>query len=340
MNKFEKHHKLFSEIVNVIKDNSIGELPSIILYGSFSKYEGNWDLNGNIINDIDLILIKENGCDIKKHRIESALLKAFGPDFVDINVIQKAKIGKLPKSIFSYDLYENGKVLNGNIDLEEFQFPKERIPLKDIEILFRTRLWTFIGSYPITGIKKLDAAEKKKFNYQMSKAIFACIDCIAVLRKEYQSKNTDKIEWASKQQEFKIYHHLLDFAQDVKINGNLINGFDSEKLLSQVAAIFEKSFTLGLNKFFNTKKRLIDLVLTKYHNSLRATVIKNLYYLKKKNGYKIMNLILIQYLLFHYLYINRNLGHGRIQEVAKKLRIKSNDIQTIRIRAAELRLEE
>ena len=335
-----KHKILFKEIIKVISERKYKLPETIIIYGSFSRYEGNWDMDDNIINDIDLIFIDKKSYGKFIHHIKIDLKNKLGCKFVDITLFTKKQFKKLKKSIFSYDLYQHGKVLHGDLNLEELQFSKELIPLKDVEILFRTRLWTFIGSYPRKGLVGLSVLDREVFNYQLCKAIFACIDCLSVLKKEYNSSYKDKIIWAKNQQELLTYLDLIHFAEDLKLNGNLSNNSAPISLIQRVAKMFEENVSWGLKLFFNSKKKLIDIVTKQYDSSLRACLMKNLYFLKKRDGYKIFNLIVIQYLIFHYLYLDDEIGLKRIIAYSKKLKIKSNDVQTIRCTVAELRLVE
>ena len=84
----------------------------------------------------------------------------------------------------------------------------------------------------------------------MCKAIFACIDCLAVLKKEYNSRHEDKIIWAKNQQEFSTYLDLIHFAENLKINGNLSNSSNPPLLIQRVAKMFEENFSSGLKLFF------------------------------------------------------------------------------------------
>ena len=84
--------------------------------------------------------------EIKKH-IKSCI----SIRWIDLSQIRLNKLKKLKNSIFNYDLKNASKVLYGNKKLQNLipNLKPSEIPLKDIDILFKTRLldfsWLFRG---------------------------------------------------------------------------------------------------------------------------------------------------------------------------------------------------
>ena len=332
-----RHKLLISRILQAIEKFRLPE--TIILYGSFSKGEGTWDLDGQTpYNDIDLIFIdkKLNNEDLDKYK--DLLFKELNTKFIDISLYKKKKSLNLKSSIFSFDLFENGLVLHGEINLNKYRFDKARITTKDIDILFRTRIWTFIGSYPKNGYTNLTLHEQNFFNYQMSKAIFSIIDCLSILKKEYVSKYEDKIIWAKKQKEFDDFNDFIVFAEQVKVNGIISFNFtQNNTLILAVGIMFHRIFQEGLQNHYNSKLKLPELVNSVFMYSFRARLMKLLYFLKGVNGFELYNLIIAQYYLFEKI-IKFEWNEKEFKKIVKKLNLKGNCIDEFRIEIANKRL--
>lgn len=289
-------------LVTKIK-NTLGKvyLPKvIILYGSFSKGEGTWDTDGiTPYNDVDLIFIDENIKNEDISEYKNILFKELNTKFIDISLFNEKDIFKLNPSIFSFDLFENGLVINGNFDLSLFTFPRSLITTRDIDILFRTRIWTFVGSYPIGGFTNMNTKDQIFFNYQMSKAIFSIIDCLSVLKQKYNSSYKNKIYWALEQDEFKDFIEYINFADQIKLKGLLSFKFsENRNLFVNVGNKFYQVFQMGLQSHFNNKLNLPDLVKYVYGSSIKTNILKLLYFFKGVNGFNLYNLILAQYFIF------------------------------------------
>ena len=292
------HRALVSKIKNALDRLYLPKV--VILYGSFSKGEGSWDIDGlTPYNDVDLIFIDEN---IKSENIteyKNILFNELNTKFIDISLFTVSDILKLKPSIFSFDLFENGLVINGEFDLRALTFHNFLITTKDIDILFRTRIWTFIGSYPIGGLNNMNTNEQIFFNYQMSKAIFSIIDCLSVLKQEYNCTYSGKVAWALNQVEFQDFLPYIYFAERIKLKGYQSSTFfENAVIFDNVGNMFKEIFQLGLRCHFNSKLDLPDLVKYVYGTSIRTNILKLLYFLKGVNGFNLYNMILAQYFIF------------------------------------------
>lgn len=336
MNNKEKHNKLFADIIASLEKIYLPK--SVILYGSFSRYEGSW--NSDLpMNDIDLIIIDGDITEEIVKKCQSTLKFDLNLKFVDITIYDYQKLKQLKPSIFSFDLFENGIVLIGDYNLEHFQFDKGQITTKDIEILFRTRLWTFIGSFDDEKLILLNEKERIFFIYQMVKAVFACIDCESVLEQDYQSKYKDKLKWARNKVVFSEFEEMLHLCKQVKILNNFDLELNLDLVYEKVSELFYKTFEKGLRVHFNTKKSLGEIVNQEYRDSLKSKITRKLYSLKGKDGDKIYNLILAQFYIYE-LYNNHRDSYEDLTLVAKLLGIKSSDVSHIRKRVAQMRLIE
>ena len=169
------------------------QLEAIVLVGGFGRGEGAVliEENGNIrpVNDYDLVLItssKTKVGDIRSFR--QALATEIGIPWVDLRIIEKARLGQLRHTMFNYDLKYGGYVLWGRDDVLD-QIPEmdpHSMPLIEAEILFFTRLWCFLGLF---SARMLDEPPDKKEWFvlanQLSKATLACSDALLISRGEY-----------------------------------------------------------------------------------------------------------------------------------------------------------
>tara|TARA_Y100001954_G_C15788825_1_gene593956 strand:+ start:121 stop:1128 length:1008 start_codon:yes stop_codon:yes gene_type:complete len=334
----KKINQLENQILEVLKSIKLPEY--VILYGSFSRGEGTFKLFNGIYypyNDIDLIFIDNK---IKKKDLElykKKLKNTLKTDFIDIEIMTLKKIKSLRKSVFSYDLFTYGKVLNGNLNLKSFQFPNNKIPLKEIELLFKTRLWTLVGS--ISYNNRIDFLDKYLFHYQMTKCIFSIIDCIMISKRSYTGLYKDKINKAYNIYEFKDYQYLLEYAHKIKLNNfSFDENINHEKLYCTISNLFLNSFERGLSLYFNDNLNLEEIILKNYFKSLRAFVMKKIYRIFDKDLASEYNFILLQYYLVN-LFSGNKEKKENIIGIAKKIGINSNDIEYIRLKTAELRLK-
>ena len=332
------HRALVTKIKNTLDRVYLPKV--VILYGSFSNGEGSWDIDGiTPYNDVDLIFIDEN---IKNENItdyKNILFKELKLKFIDISLFTVNDMLKLKPSIFSFDLFENGLVINGDFDLSALAFPKSLITTKDIDILFRTRIWTFVGSYPIGGFTNMNTNDQIFFNYQMSKAIFSIIDCLSVLKQEYNSTYNNKLSWALEQDEFKGFLAYINFADQIKLKGLLNYKFSENKeLFVNIGNKFSLMFELGLQKHYNNKLSLPDLVKFVYGNSFKTNIMKLLYFLKGINGFNLYNMILAQYFIFESTLGLRN-NSKDLKKIMYKFNQHKSNLDSFRIDIATKRIE-
>ena len=338
MTEIEKKHKqVIAEITNELDDVILKENEAIILYGSLSRNEGTILNHNTVFNDIDLLFLAKKLPEASLKELKLRLKAKFKCQFVDISFLSPNKLKKSKKRIFTYDLFQGGKIIRGNINLGKYRFNSKEISTKDIEILFRTRMWTLIGSFPETGLEFLTNNQKTTLNYQLSKCIFSCIDALAVIKKSYTSKYRDKISWAKRQEEFSDYIDLIDFAYKVKLQSKTNLNYNSQNVYYRSAMLFQIIFEMGLQKHFNSSKKINDLVNFYYKNSLKSRIMRLLYFLKGKNGNKLYNMIVIQHLIIRQIALSENHIHNVIK-LCVALKIDEKEINKIRIRVAQIRL--
>ena len=328
----EEHNELIEQLSQII--HQFDCIDNALIYGSLAGYECTFgDQNNRLlpINDIDIILTSKNKVDC--HKIRKIIIETTGVPRVDIKLVRINYFNKLRKSVFSYDLFNRYINLKGELQLCDKVFDAKLIPFKEIEILFRTRLWTLLGS--ISWVGQLQINSPNEFLYQITKCIFAIIDCRLILEGKYVTKYAQKAKLGM--------NYLPDFKKHIKMADEIKKGhFDKinikgfQPLYKEVSEKFLAVFELGLQSFFKTSLPMENLLNQKYANSIYAKA-KQLYYsLKYKDGKYIYPLIIIQYSLIKY-FNNSTKDVNSLIHFANKHGFNCSNIEDLRKMATEIR---
>ena len=180
--------------INRIKSalNSIRTI-STILYGGYGRDEGSWVIENNgeyrPYNDYDILLVIENKISVEQiELLRKDLAKQIGIRWVDIGQKTLAELKKTKSSIYNYDLKYASKVIQGDSDILNLipEIDATKLPLKEGETLFFTRLWTILGSLGGKGFKVgLKREESRFFRNQMAKAVLAVVDVLLLQKGAY-----------------------------------------------------------------------------------------------------------------------------------------------------------
>ncbi len=141
--KFEEDKLTLIEASLSIVDN----IDAIIMYGGYGRGEGAWVSNkGGALpyNDYDILIISNSTVDKGKLLLlRKELAKKIGISWVDISIMKKKKLKRLKPSIFNFDLKNGSEVIYGDSSIQDSipEFKPSNIPLKEIRILFYTRLF-------------------------------------------------------------------------------------------------------------------------------------------------------------------------------------------------------
>jgi predicted nucleotidyltransferase len=188
----ESIEELFSQykkLIIAIITKHIKYIESIILYGSYGRGEGAWVLHEDGLlkpyNDFDLLVINKANAEDGALGLIAArkeLEKEIDINFIDISLKPHIFLEKSRGSIYSYDLKYGSDVIYGDSSILNSlpNISSEEIPLLEAELLFHTRLWTFIGG---DVFYKNSTKEKQAlfFFYQMSKAVLSVMDSLLLL---------------------------------------------------------------------------------------------------------------------------------------------------------------
>jgi len=296
----QRTEHFFSIITNELKKF---EPEAIIVYGSYGRNEGAWIINGDSYkpyNDFDIVVVSNNRIsnNILKKVVKSIKYKT-GVQWVDLQFMSIKELQRLSKkTMFNYDLKFGSKIIYGdknilkNIPIKE----NDAINIKDLEVLFNTRLWTLYGSF--ANLKNLDEKESLFFRYQMSKAILSSVESYLIRNHQYFSSYKLKVKNYCKIS--KKNHKLVNWAleQKLKPSSKKIEFDEAQNLLSETKNIFFKEFFKSLSIIYNKDIFSVNEILalrSSFRNKLMR--IAKFIFLKefdifKKNSIKQLEIIL------------------------------------------------
>ena len=179
-----------------------GKPKAILLCGGYGRGEGAWytDRDGNLCtyNDYDLAVITETPMSRGVYSLlRKELAEKVGIRWIDIDCYTPSQLHKMKSTIHNIDLLYASKVIWGDEQWNTKPFipklRKEEIGFFDIEKLYRTRMWTLLGSWE-GDFRDLDPEETMFFRNQMAKCILASCDMRLVLEKEYETSYVKRVE--------------------------------------------------------------------------------------------------------------------------------------------------
>lgn len=244
---------------------------SMILAGGFGRGEGGVVRdNGQIIpvNDYDIVLVVSKKLDRDKlDRIRKRLAKELGIWWVDISAYSLAQIKRLPYSMYSHDLKYGGHVFWGDETALDHvpEMGLTRMPLKEGELLFFTRIWCFLGSFKQDFYhQEMTGDEKFLMMNQISKAVCACIDANLILQGLYhvsyqerlrrfvelKKQDTRYIKLATVATEFKLRPYK-ELDQDILDLYFEIKEIFLQEMFAFVSCMYQKKFK-NWNEYLKT----------------------------------------------------------------------------------------
>ena len=274
------------EIITTECKKAMKEIISLILYGGYGRDEGSWYLNEKKVwspyNDYDIVVITNSKTeDYKIERLRKLLAKKIGIKWIDILQLSTGELGELKSSIRNYDIKYASKIFYGDKNILKIipEIDNTKLPLKEIETLYFTRLYTLLGSLDINGLNQdLKGDKSRFFRNQMAKAVLACADVLLLVKGEYVSSYRERI-----QKVIKLYPEKKDFLK--------MAAWALEEKLFPKAPLMKKEevFNLYLNVHTLFHEEMYK-GLTQYYKGL-ITGPKNIEYYFRKSPYHILKRI-------------------------------------------------
>lgn len=299
---------------------------SIYLTRSFSRGEGSVLIHNNdvkILSDLDLLVISESPqfmLTLSLRHMDNIPASRFhnveimqGHPIVEIEVMNKNTIKKIPPSLFSYDL-KTAKCIYGS-DILKYVLKKSRepVPLKEGFRLLFDRMFGALIPFRVDFLNSEPSEKKKRhLTFETVKLVSACRDAILILNNVYFPTESQRQRYLRQ----KWFNELVFFAKELpqfldlsekahkyrlKPNKEFENSalrlwFDSIQICFKVLEIY-------LNRLFNTQRGLMDNIsdLSKRNLYTLNDKLNFLYeYLKEKkiwSRYKTKILVILLLLL-------------------------------------------
>ena len=256
--------------------------------------------------------------------------------------IRPNKLKKLKNSIFNYDLKNASKVLYGNKKLQNLipDLKPSEIPLKDIDILFKTRLWTLVGCFEDTSFKNICGSKSIFFRNQMAKAVLASIDCHLILNQKYNFSYKKRVEFFLSNSEDIENFDLVNWALNEKLRPQKcsMSSSDVKKMYFKVSDFFIRYFFIGLSKYYQKTIRREKDIERIYLYKPRNFVIRKLKNIMNGSGDFNAYMVIIQFLCVIYL-INKNVKTlNKLKLYSKKIGVYEESFEKIRLKISNLRI--
>ena len=195
---------IFNKDIEVITSAIIKKCPqlvSIILYGGYGRNEGSMIKDGDRYipyNDYDLLIIINNKIQNNALlQLKTKLAKDLSIRWIDISQKSSAELNKLSPSIFNYDLKYASRVIYGDDSVLNLipSIKSSTLSLVEGEVLFITRLWTFLGCLDVNGFN-IDRSddEVRFFRNQMAKGVLAIVDILLIQKKAYHTSYKQRVQ--------------------------------------------------------------------------------------------------------------------------------------------------
>jgi hypothetical protein len=337
--------------LDILKEEDI---ISIYLYGGYGRGEGSWIIE-NIdketvvrpYNDYDIAIILKNK--VPRERVillENELKKHINIKWIDISQYTILDLKLFNVTIKNFDFKYASKWIYGDKGVLKYipNMKAESISLKDVEILYTTRLWTLIGSFPKSGLESMPKEDEMFFRNQMAKAILAIVDNVLIVNKQYNPSYKKRVEKLKNYCNDNQLLKLAKWALDEKLLPKSENMSSDEvrELYQKVNNLFFKYFYLTLGEFYggsiSAPEDIDKYIVYSPLNFIKRKVNKLLF---NDNGRELqMYLIILQgYIAYYYLSMDK--GHSdKIKKIMREnFFFISENIDDIRLKVAQLRAE-
>ena len=201
LNKIKQNEILSSHIKIILEELKAYKKDAVILCGGYGRGEGGWFIEDGTFkpyNDYDLLLVLEKKIPNNEIQIlRKRLATKIGIKWVDITQKTPQELKRLRLSIYNYDLKYASKVIDGDYSILKLipNFDASKLPLKEGEILFFTRLWALLGCLNEKGFQiECREEEARLFRSQMAKAILAVVDVLLLQKGAYHPSYRERIQ--------------------------------------------------------------------------------------------------------------------------------------------------
>lgn len=328
------------------------DIISIYLYGGYGRDEGSWvieEVNGAThvkpFNDYDIALIVKKKISIEKLRLlENELKNNIDIKWIDISQYTILNLKLFNVTIKNFDFKYASKWIYGDRNVLEHipSMDAKSISLKDVEVLYITRLWTLVGSFPKKGLIKMSKDEEMFFRNQMAKAILAIVDNVLILNKQYDTSYKRRVQ---KLADYSRDYELMELAQWAlaeklfpKSEG--MSTKEIHDLYYNVNRLFFKYFYSALSKYYKNSISIpedMDKYIIYHPLDLIKRKIKKFVYNDNRRELNMYLSILQGYIAYYYFDMTEECLQKIRSIMEQKFSFMSSDIDDIRLKVAQLR---
>jgi hypothetical protein len=251
---------------NIIKDClAFNNTIAIIIYGGYGRDEGSWIFDSPTqcrpYNDYDILLIsKEKILSQRLSSIGEEIKQAIGIRWIDLGCKTIPDLQKMQPSIYNYDLKYASKVIYGDMNFRDFipSMDSSTLPLREIETLYFTRLWTLLGSIDENGFStdSCDGEKVRFFRNQMAKAILAIVDVRLLQIGKYHYSYNERVKRVCEydsQNKTLVEMSKWALAEKLCPQASSMTKEEIQKLYNKVHQIYFEEMFKGLSKYYKSK---------------------------------------------------------------------------------------
>jgi len=247
-------HIILKEKTSILSQGIIDAMDvqpyAIYLVGGYGRGEGAWyedEIGIHPYNDFDLAVITDNPLSFEKtESLRKELSNRVGIKWVDIDFYTPDILKRLKPTIHDIDLVEGHSLIFGEdvIKQNNITLDSRKIGKEDLILLYRTRMWTLLGSWE-GGFHDLNIEEARFFKNQMAKAILAAGDMRLVKLKRYTTSYIERAKLIS--EIFKSDSCICELTQwaiteKTRPSSSVMKQLDMEQLYFSVKEEFLRSF--------------------------------------------------------------------------------------------------
>lgn len=282
-------YKLNTDICIIISEilKPVGtQIEAIVLYGSYGRDEGAFYIEKGevfVYNDYDILLIVKNKKRILEkeiQKIQDTLLNFIDIKWIEISQVTKNNLRKLKPSIYNFDLKYGSRVIWGDHNILDSipAFKTDQITLKDAEVLYFTRLYTFLGSLKLNafaiGIKGEDS---RFFRNQMAKAVLSIVDVLLLQKNMYDTSYRERVDRLANL--YPLKKELIELSRWALLEkmtpfAKVMNPKETKDLHTQVLSLYHKEMHIALSKLYAKKIVTTDDLRKAKFLSFRELIFK------------------------------------------------------------------
>lgn len=258
----EKQRNRLEHDIDILRMRLLAELPqpphAIFLCGGYGRGEGAWyeDGNGNAMpyNDYDLAVITDYPLTVEKTEIlRKEMAREIGIKWIDIAYYSEKMLRTLRPTIHNVDLLSGSKCIYGNENALDVcpHLDATKIGFRDIVILMRIRLWTFLGSWN-GDFHDMPIEEARFFKNQMAKATLSLCDLYLIPLKKYTASYQERAKLlCNLYTENTVLCHRVEWAIHEKLHpsSSRLTKEEMEQLYFEVKGLFLKALDYSLSQY-------------------------------------------------------------------------------------------